>query len=81
MDDADGCLEQACFEGVECEDNLAPEEGATCGECPEGFSGDGTKCLGKCFPSSALVVIHLYAWTNYEDFKMCMLETLYHCTT
>ena len=45
--DIDGCQELACFPGVECTDNVAPLEGATCGLCPSGYSGNGTKCLGK----------------------------------
>ncbi len=46
-EDIDGCLESACFEGVDCVDNQAPAEGGTCGPCPQGFTGDGSKCLGK----------------------------------
>ena len=45
--DVDGCRDLACFPGVECTDNPAPEEGATCGSCPEGYSQIGGKCLGK----------------------------------
>lgn len=45
--DIDGCQELACFVGVACDDNPAPEEGATCGSCPAGYTGDGAKCLGK----------------------------------
>lgn len=45
--DVDGCRDAACFEGVTCTDNKAPEVGATCGPCPTGYAGDGSKCLGK----------------------------------
>ena len=37
----------ACFEGVACTDQPAPAEGATCGPCPQGYTGDGAKCTGK----------------------------------
>ena len=46
-DDVDGCRDLACFPGVECTDNPAPDEGATCGSCPEGYFQIGGKCLGK----------------------------------
>ena len=36
-----------CFPGVECVDNPAPDVGATCGSCPEGYSENEGKCLGK----------------------------------
>lgn len=46
-EDIDGCSESApCFEGVDCVDNPAPAEGITCGPCPQGFTGDGSNCLG-----------------------------------
>ena len=35
--DADGCLEISCMDGIECEDIPAPGEGANC-PCPEGFN-------------------------------------------
>ena len=44
--DVDGCDEISCYEGVDCFDVPAPGEGAMCGPCPMGFSGDGQKCLG-----------------------------------
>ena len=43
----DACLETSCFEGVTCSDNPAPETGATCGPCPPGLEGDGSKCIGE----------------------------------
>ena len=45
--DVDGCSEISCFEGVNCTDNPAPQTGATCGPCPAGLVGDGTRCVGK----------------------------------
>jgi len=45
-EDVDGCSDASCFEGVECSDVAAPGVGATCGACPSGYSGDGTKCTG-----------------------------------
>lgn len=44
--EADGCSEIQCFEGVACIDVKAPGDGANCGPCPMGFTGDGYKCIG-----------------------------------
>ena len=44
--DVDGCDEVSCYVGVDCFDVPAPGEGAMCGPCPVGFTGDGQKCLG-----------------------------------
>ncbi len=44
--DEDGCTDLACFPGVECVDNVAPNTGATCGACPLGLSGSGIQCFG-----------------------------------
>ena len=46
-EDFDGCSEVSCFEGVACTDNPAPQTGATCGPCPAGLEGDGSKCVGE----------------------------------
>ena len=46
-EDRNGCSEIQCFDGVDCVDAPAPEEGASCGPCPSGFTGDGEKCLGS----------------------------------
>ena len=47
-EDTDGCRDLACLEGVQCTDNPAPAEGATCGPCPPWFSGTpGRICSGK----------------------------------
>ena len=48
-EDVDGCALFACYEGVECVDVPAPGTGASCGSCPQGYTGDGTKCLGIIF--------------------------------
>ena len=50
--DIDGCASEltACFEGVDCVDNPAPSEGASCGPCPQGYSGNGTECKGEVLP-------------------------------
>ena len=48
-DDANGCSEIQCFDGVECIDVQAPGHGAACGPCPTGYIGDGEKCLGTKF--------------------------------
>ena len=42
----DGCDEISCYEGVDCFDVPAPGDGAMCGPCPMGFTGDGQKCMG-----------------------------------
>ena len=47
-EDVDGCAELSCFTGVECEDIRAPGVGAMCGDCPDGFDGNGMKCTGMC---------------------------------
>ena len=46
-EDRNGCSEIQCFEGVECLDVPAPGVGAMCGDCPDGYTGDGEKCFGK----------------------------------
>ena len=46
-EDDNGCEELSCFMGVQCTDIRAPGVGATCGDCPDGFTGDGVKCIGK----------------------------------
>ncbi len=46
-DDVDGCEQLGCFPGVSCIDEPAPLVGASCGECPLGYLGDGNKCFGK----------------------------------
>ena len=53
MEDADGCQETECFPGVVCMDVPAPGVGALCGACPQGYVGDGGKCLG-------LLLIYIY---------------------
>ncbi|KAK3236746.1 hypothetical protein CYMTET_53130 [Cymbomonas tetramitiformis] len=47
--DTDGCAKTPCFTGshgatVECHDVAAPGEGYTCGQCPEGYRGNGESC-------------------------------------
>lgn len=46
-EDRNGCSEIQCFEGVECMDVPAPGVGAVCGACPDGYTGDATKCYGE----------------------------------
>ena len=55
-EDRNGCSEIQCFQGVECLDVPAPGVGAMCGECPEGYTGDGEKCFGKIFDYFVLYV-------------------------
>ncbi|XP_072046364.1 uncharacterized protein [Amphiura filiformis] len=42
--DYDACLDNPCYPGVTCKDNVAPLVNATCGPCPFGLIGDGFKC-------------------------------------
>ena len=42
------CLENPCFEGVNCTDNFTSES-ADCDPCPAGYIGDGRKCYGINF--------------------------------
>ncbi|XP_072000223.1 uncharacterized protein [Engystomops pustulosus] len=46
----DACIENPCFTDT-CSDNLAPEDGYTCGSCPEGLVGDGENCYdyNECY--------------------------------
>ncbi|XP_071948055.1 uncharacterized protein [Antedon mediterranea] len=43
-EDFDACSDDPCHPGVTCKDNLTPEVGNTCGNCPSGLIGDGFKC-------------------------------------
>ncbi|PIK46326.1 putative fibrillin-1 [Apostichopus japonicus] len=43
-EDYDACLDNPCFPGVTCKDEIAPEANATCGQCPTGLDGNGFKC-------------------------------------
>ena len=65
-DDVDGCRDLPCFPGVECTDNPAPQEGATCGSCPQGYSQIGGKCLGKFLlsPIHSLLVPFIFMINN-----------------
>lgn len=57
-EDANGCAETSCYEGVECMDIMAPGVGAMCGPCPMGLEGDGIKCTGM-YTRMSHVRIHL----------------------
>ncbi|RDD39041.1 Mucin-like protein, partial [Trichoplax sp. H2] len=48
--DVDACADQPCFGNVTCTDNVAPQSGYSCGDCPTGYVGDGLKCtdLDEC---------------------------------
>lgn len=43
--DEDGCALDPCFQGVQCTDIEAPDVGRICGECPDGYEGDGESCI------------------------------------
>ncbi|KAJ8035710.1 Mucin-like protein [Holothuria leucospilota] len=43
-EDYDACLDDPCFPGVTCKDEIVPEANATCGQCPTGLVGNGFKC-------------------------------------
>ena len=59
-EDRNGCSEIQCFEGVECLDVPAPGVGAMCGDCPDGYTGDGEKCFGKDLTSCFVLVNCIY---------------------
>ncbi len=40
------CVNDPCFEGVECRDNFVNST-ADCASCPSGYIGDGRKCFGE----------------------------------
>ncbi len=40
------CVEDPCFEGVNCTDNFVNGT-ADCESCPTGYIGDGRKCFGE----------------------------------
>ena len=42
------CLEDPCFEGVNCTNNVTTRS-AVCDSCPTGYEGDGRKCFGINF--------------------------------
>ena len=42
------CLQEPCFEGVNCTDNFTSGS-ADCGPCPSGYIGDGRKCFGIAY--------------------------------
>ena len=46
-EDYDGCSDIICFTEVACVDQPAPGVGAMCGPCPDGYFGDGEKCIGE----------------------------------
>uniref|UniRef100_H3B8Y7 Mucin 4, cell surface associated n=1 Tax=Latimeria chalumnae TaxID=7897 RepID=H3B8Y7_LATCH len=43
--DFDACQDNPCFLNNTCEDRKAPEEGFSCGACPDGLSGNGRECF------------------------------------
>ena len=47
--DFDGCADDPCYTDVSCTDITAPGAGFTCGPCPVGLTGNGTKCYGNDF--------------------------------
>ncbi|XP_070537209.1 mucin-4-like [Ptychodera flava] len=50
-EDYEGCLDEPCYPGVLCFDNIAPEDGVRCGPCPPGLVGTGFKCydFDECY--------------------------------
>ncbi|XP_033100756.1 G surface protein, allelic form 156-like [Anneissia japonica] len=43
-DDYNACLDEPCYTGVACFDQMAPLANVTCGSCPSGLIGNGFKC-------------------------------------
>ncbi|KAK3253170.1 hypothetical protein CYMTET_37562 [Cymbomonas tetramitiformis] len=49
--DIDGCATAPCFQDTLCEDVAWPGVGVVCGQCPDGYDGDGRVCEPKqCEP-------------------------------
>ncbi|XP_078725679.1 mucin-4 [Lampetra fluviatilis] len=44
MDDYNACVDSPCHPGVNCTDDRAPSLGFSCGPCPVGLTGNGSKC-------------------------------------
>ena len=56
-----------CYPGVQCLDKPAPLSGHTCGDCPQGFIGDGVDCQPVCeFPDENSI---FGAKFNLEKFR------------
>ncbi|KAM9316127.1 mucin-4-like [Gastrophryne carolinensis] len=43
-EDFNACAENKCYNTSTCVDMVAPEEGFTCGPCPDNLEGDGISC-------------------------------------
>nr|XP_032818226.1 uncharacterized protein LOC116946998 [Petromyzon marinus] len=43
-DDYNACVDSPCHPGVNCTDEPAPSLGFSCGPCPVGLTGNGSKC-------------------------------------
>ncbi|XP_061422348.1 mucin-like protein [Lethenteron reissneri] len=44
-DDYNACVDSPCHPGVNCTDDPAPSLGFSCGPCPVGLTGNGSKCF------------------------------------
>jgi fibulin 1/2 len=53
--DSNGCNSLQCSPGVDCIDNPAPDYGATCLNCPDGYYDDERKCIdiNECYNSTS----------------------------
>ncbi|KAK3270448.1 hypothetical protein CYMTET_21151 [Cymbomonas tetramitiformis] len=62
----DGCTPSPCYPGVLCTDIPAPGDGASCGECPQGWTGDGAVCadVDECASGDAAACDSLTACVN-----------------
>ena len=68
-EDRNGCSEIQCFEGVECMDIPAPGVGAVCGSCPDGYTGDATKCYGITIISFSMQEINFGNFLKVTKFQ------------
>uniref|UniRef100_S4R5G7 VWFD domain-containing protein n=1 Tax=Petromyzon marinus TaxID=7757 RepID=S4R5G7_PETMA len=46
-DDYNACVDSPCHPGVNCTDEPAPSLGFSCGPCPVGLTGNGSKCYAN----------------------------------